>query len=238
MNEIERYNASISLYPFGGKMKTILIVDDDENINNMLFEVLEKEGFHVLRAFSGSEALLVLEQKKPDLVLLDLMLPGVCGEDVLKKIRDIPVIVVSAKIDIENKVNLLLGGAADYVTKPFDIRELVARIKLQLKNAEKLSSSPLMTFEEITLDENSRRVYVSVKEIKLTRTEFSILKILLQNKGSVVAKSVLLDKLSFETPDCVESSLKVHVSNLRKKLREQSEKDYIESVWGIGFKIG
>ena len=219
-------------------MKTILIVDDDENINNMLFEVLETEGFCVIRAFSGSEALLVLEQKKPDLVLLDLMLPGVCGEDVLKKIRDIPVIVVSAKIDIENKVNLLLGGAADYVTKPFDIRELVARIKLQLKKTKKLPFSPLMTFEEITLDENSHRVYVSEKEVRLTRTEFSILKILLQNKGSVVAKSVLLDKLSFETPDCVESSLKVHVSNLRKKLREQSEKDYIESVWGIGFKIG
>lgn len=219
-------------------MKTILIVDDDENINNMLFEVLEKEGFCVMRAFSGSEALLILEQKKPDLILLDLMLPGVCGEDVLKKIRGIPVIVVSAKIDVENKVNLLLGGAADYVTKPFDIRELVARIKLQLKNAEKLSSSPLITFEEITLDENSRRVCVSGKEVRLTRTEFSILKILLQNKGSVVAKSVLLDKLSFETPDCVESSLKVHVSNLRKKLREQSGKDYIESIWGIGFKIG
>lgn len=219
-------------------MKTILIVDDDENINNMLFEVLEKEDFHVLRAFSGSEALMMLEKHTPNLVLLDLMLPGVCGEEVLKKIKDIPVIVVSAKVAIENKVNLLLGGAADYVTKPFDIRELVARIKLQLKNAEKLSSSPLLTFEEITLDENLHQAFVFDKEVKLTRTEFSILKILLQNKGNVVAKSVLLEKLSFETPDCVESSLKVHVSNLRKKLREQSEKDYIESVWGIGFKIG
>lgn len=219
-------------------MKTILIVDDDENINNMLSEVLEKEGFHVLRAFSGSEALLVLEQRTPDLILLDLMLPGVCGEDVLKKIRGIPVIIVSAKIDIENKVNLLLGGAADYVTKPFDIRELVARIKLQLKNAEKLSAAPLMSFDEITLDENSRQVFVSENEINLTRTEFSVLKILLQNKGRVVAKSALLDKLSLETPDCVESSLKVHVSNLRKKIREKSGKDYIESVWGIGFKIG
>ena len=108
-------------------MKTILIVDDDENINNMLFEVLEKEDFCVMRAFSGSEALLVLEQKKPNLVLLDLMLPGVCGEDVLKKIRDIPVIVVSAKIDIENKVNLLLGGAADYVTKPVVFRSVCAK---------------------------------------------------------------------------------------------------------------
>lgn len=219
-------------------MQTILIVDDDENIGNLEQEVLERAGYGVRRAYSGTEALLLLENERFDLVLLDLMLPGVCGEDVLKKIRDIPVIVVSAKIDIENKVNLLLGGAADYVTKPFDIRELVARIKLQMKKTKKLPFSPLMTFEEITLDENSHRVYVSEKEVRLTRTEFSILKILLQNKGSVVAKSVLLDKLSFETPDCVESSLKVHVSNLRKKLREQSEKDYIESVWGIGFKIG
>ena len=219
-------------------MQTILIVDDDENIGNLEQEVLERAGYGVRRAYSGTEALLLLENERFDLVLLDLMLPGVCGEDVLKKIRDIPVIVVSAKIDIENKVNLLLGGAADYVTKPFDIRELVARIKLQLKKTKKLPFSPLMTFEEITLDENSHRVYVSEKEVRLTRTEFSILKILLQNKGSVVAKSVLLDRLSFETPDCVESSLKVHVSNLRKKLREQSEKDYIESVWGIGFKIG
>lgn len=219
-------------------MQTILIVDDDENIGNLEQEVLERAGYGVRRAYSGTEALLLLENERFDLVLLDLMLPGVCGEDVLKKIRDIPVIVVSAKIDIENKVNLLLGGAADYVTKPFDIRELVARIKLQLKKTKKLPFSPLMTFEEITLDENSHRVYVSEKEVRLTRTEFSILKILLQNKGSVVAKSVLLDKLSFETPDCVESSLKVHVSNLRKKLREQNEKDYIESVWGIGFKIG
>lgn len=218
-------------------MKTILIVDDDENINNMLFEVLEKEGFCVLRAFSGSEALLLLEQKRPDLVLLDLMLPGVCGEEVLKKIRDIPVIVVSAKIDIENKVNLLLGGAADYVTKPFDVRELVARIKLQLKNAERVSTSTTLEFEEITLDESSHRVFVAGKELRLTRTEFSILKILLQNKGNVVAKSSLLEKISYDTPDCVESSLKVHVSNLRKKLRELGGKDYIENVWGIGFKI-
>lgn len=218
-------------------MKTILIVDDDENINNMLFEVLEKEGFCVLRAFSGSEALLLLEQKRPDLVLLDLMLPGVCGEEVLKKIRDIPVIVVSAKIDIENKVNLLLGGAADYVTKPFDVRELVARIKLQLKNAERVSASTTLEFEEITLDESSHRVFVAGKELRLTRTEFSILKILLQNKGNVVAKSSLLEKISYDTPDCVESSLKVHVSNLRKKLRELGGKDYIENVWGIGFKI-
>lgn len=219
-------------------MKTILIVDDDENINNLLFETLEKEGFRVLRAFSGSEALMVLEKNAPDLVLLDLMLPGVCGEEVLKKIQNVPVIVVSAKADVENKVNLLLGGAADYVTKPFELRELVARIKLQLKNAEKYSAVYSLEFDEIVLDESSHRTFVCGKEAHLTRTEFSILKVLIQNKGNVVAKSSLLEKISYDTPDCVESSLKVHVSNLRKKLREKSGKEYIESVWGIGFKIG
>lgn len=219
-------------------MKTILIVDDDENINNLLFETLEKEGFHVLRAFSGSEALMVLEKNAPDLVLLDLMLPGACGEEVLKKIQNVPVIVVSAKADVENKVNLLLGGAADYVTKPFELRELVARIKLQLKNAEKYSAVSSLEFDEIVLDESSHRTFVCGEETHLTRTEFSILKVLIQSKGNVIAKSSLLEKISYDTPDCVESSLKVHVSNLRKKLREKSGKEYIESVWGIGFKIG
>lgn len=219
-------------------MKTILIVDDDEFINNMLLEALTKEGYNVLRAFSGSEALMVLENNKPDLVLLDLMLPGVSGEEVIKKIQGIPVIVVSAKIDVDNKVQLLLGGAADYVTKPFDLRELMARITLQLRNAEGRKDGERLCFDDITVEVSTHTAYLKGEELKLTRTEFAILKTLIQNKGSVVTKAALLDKISLETPDCVESSLKVHISNLRRKLRESEEKEYIESVWGIGFKIG
>lgn len=217
--------------------KTILVVDDDEFINKMLIEVLEKEGFNVLQAFSGTEALMVLEKTTPDLVLLDLMLPGMCGEKVIEKINHIPVIVVSAKIDIDNKVNLLLNGAADYITKPFEVKELIARIKLQLKNAQKLYDDANLVYEELKLDDKLHIAYVNDNEIKLTRTEYAILKILLQNAPNVIAKSTILDKISIDTPDCVESSLKVHISNLRKKIREYSEKDYIESVWGIGFKI-
>lgn len=219
-------------------MKTILIVDDDEFINNMLLEALTKEGYNVLRAFSGSEALMVLKNNKPDLVLLDLMLPGISGEEVIKKIEGIPVIVVSAKIDVDNKVQLLLGGAADYVMKPFDLRELMARITLQLRNAEKRTDSGNLSFEDISIDVSMHTAYLKNKELHLTRTEFAILKTLIQNAGSVVTKAALLDKISLETPDCVESSLKVHISNLRRKLRESEEKEYIESVWGIGFKIG
>ena len=156
-------------------MKTILIVDDDEYINNLLLEALTKEGYNVLRAFSGSEALLILENNAPDLILLDLMLPGVSGEDVIKKIQGIPVIVVSAKIDVDNKVQLLLGGAADYVTKPFDLRELMARITLQLRNAEKRTDSGRLSFEDITVDVNKHTAYIKETELRLTKTEFAIL---------------------------------------------------------------
>ena len=114
-------------------MERILIVDDDLYIGNMVEEVLTKEGYRVSRAYSGTEAVLSLSETAPDLVLLDLMLPGLSGEEILPKIKDVPVIVVSAKADTENKVDMLLNGAADYITKPFDIKELTARIKVQLR---------------------------------------------------------------------------------------------------------
>lgn len=117
-------------------MKTIAIIDDDLHIGDILTKILTQEGYAVLRAYSGTEALYLLTQKKPDLVLLDLMLPGLSGEEVLPHIHNIPVIVLSAKIDVEDKVNLLLGGAADYMTKPFDIKELLARITAQLRKNE------------------------------------------------------------------------------------------------------
>lgn len=223
-------------------MKQILIIDDDMHIGNMLEETLTREGYRVLRAYSGTEALLVLAQSKPDLILLDLMLPGLNGEEILPQIKGIPVIVVSAKVDIDNKVNLLLGGAADYVTKPFDIKELLARIAVQLRNAAVSGAARTLHFEEITLHTDTHLVEVAprsgtTQEIKLTRTEFAILKLLMQNPTQVVTKSLLLERIGEDTPDCTENSLKMHISNLRKKLREVNGKDYIEAVWGIGFKL-
>ena len=218
-------------------MKNILIIDDDIYIGNVLEETLKKEGYGITRAYSGTEALLVLSRTKVDLVLLDLMLPGLDGEEVLPKIKGIPVIIVSAKVDIDNKVDLLLGGAADYVTKPFDTKELLARITVALRNAATSGAVSVLTFEEITLDTDTHMVTVGTNEIKLTRTEYAILKTLMQNPKQVVTKSLLLERISGDTPDCTENSLKMHVSNLRKKLREANGKDYIEAVWGIGFKL-
>ena len=218
-------------------MKNILIVDDDLHIGNMLEEVLTKEGYSVFRAYSGTEALLFLSSHNPDLILLDLMLPGLKGEEVLQKIQDIPVIVVSAKVDINDKVNLLLSGAADYITKPFDIKELLARITVALRNANVNANDTILTFEDLSLDINSHTLSVSGHTVRLTKTEYAILKLLMQNPTQVITKSAILDKISEDTTDCVESSLKVHISNLRKKLHEASNKDYIETVWGIGFKL-
>lgn len=219
-------------------MKHIFIVDDDIHIGNMLEEVLQREGYKVSRAYSGTEALLVLSSQTPDLILLDLMLPGLNGEEVLPKIQGIPVIILSAKSETAHKVQLLLDGACDYITKPFDLTELLARITVQLRNA---SSQPILrhtlTFQEINLNTETHSVSVQDRPVKLTRTEYAILKLLMENPSQVITKSVLLDRISEDTPDCMESSLKVHISNLRKKIKASTDKDYIEAVWGIGFKM-
>lgn len=217
-------------------MKNILIVDDDIHIGNALEDLLIKEGYFVLRAYSGTEALLVLSNKKVDLVLLDLMLPGLSGEDVLTEIKDIPVIVLSAKVDVDDKVSLLLSGAVDYVTKPFNSKELLARISVALRRGP-VSQSGVLDFDDISLDINTHEVMCGENEAKLTRTEYAILKLLVNNPAQVITKSAILDRISYDTPDCTETSLKMHISNLRKKLRDISGKDYIEAVWGIGFKL-
>ena len=218
-------------------MKNLLVIDDDIHIGNMLEETLTKEGYCVFRAYSGTEALLLLEKTRPDLVLLDLMLPGLKGEEVLSRIKGIPVIVVSAKAETDNKVNLLLGGAVDYVTKPFEVKELLARIAVQFRRTAAGTAGEKLIFDEIMLDTDTHMVTVKDKAVKLTRTEYGILKLLMENPARVMTKSLLLDRISEETPDCTESSLKMHISNLRKKLREVNNKDYIEAVWGIGFKL-
>lgn len=216
-------------------MKNIMIIDDDVYIGNMLEETLVKNGYGVSRAYSGTEAVLLLKSAKPDLILLDLMLPGLSGEEVLPRIKDIPVIVVSAKTDIDDKVGLLSGGAADYITKPFDIRELLARIEVQLRKTS--SHCSILIYKNLTLDTSAHSVSTEDDLIRLTKTEYAILKQLMLNPSQVITKSRLLELISFDTPDCTESSLKVHISNLRKKLADASGEEYIEAVWGIGFKM-
>ena len=218
-------------------MKTIAVIDDDVHIGNVLAELLNREGYAVARAYSGTEALLLLERNRPDLILLDLMLPGLSGEEVLPHIENIPVIVLSAKVDVQDKVNLLLGGAADYMTKPFDTKELLARITVQLRKAEQHEEIKSLSVGDLVLDMMSLSLTVQGQAVKLTRTEYAILKLLMENPKQVIAKSVLLDRISLDTPDCTERSLKQHISNLRRKMQDVGGIDYIETVWGIGFKL-
>ena len=217
-------------------MATILIVDDDLNIGNLLEEAISKEGHVVSRAYSGTEAILYIQQKKPDLVLLDMMLPGTSGEEVLPHMKGVPVIVVSAKIDVDDKVGMLLNGAVDYVTKPFDIKELLARISVHLRRSAE-TCNEVLAYNNLQLDLNTHIAMINGQCTRLTRTEFAILKLLMHNPRQVITKAQLLDQISEDTPDCTESSLKTHISNLRRKLRDLSSKEYIEAVWGIGFKM-
>ncbi len=216
-------------------MPNILIIDDDTHISGMLTEALRGQGYSVSCAYSGTEALLILPKARPDLILLDLMLPGLTGEELLPQIKDTPVIVVSAKADVSHKVELLLGGAADYITKPFDMGELLARIEVQLR--KKTEVSDRLSVGALTLYADKLTVTVGDTEVRLTRTECAILKLLMQNPRTPVGKTTILEKISYDTPDCTERSLKQHISNIRHKLQAVDSVDYIEAVYGIGFKM-
>ena len=215
-------------------MKKILIVEDDESIHSILDEILKKENYTVIDAYSGTEAIRILDSERIDLVLLDLMLPGLNGEKIIEKVNHIPIIVLSAKLNPTDKVNCLLSGANDYITKPFDKDELLARIKVQLRTS---NSNHDLIYKELHLLNDYQTLLNNKKKVKLTKTEYAILKQLLLNTKMVVTKTKLLDLISNDTDDGDENSLKVHISNIRKKIKRFSKNDYIESVWGIGFKI-
>jgi len=217
-------------------MSEIMVIDDDVYINNMLKETLSGEGYEVYSAYSGTEAELMLKNQNPDLILLDLMLPGITGEELITRIKNIPVIVISAKADTNDKVNLLLNGAEDYVTKPFDMEELLARIKVRLRT-QGTKDRLVIRVNEVTLYADRLTAEIEGTEIRLTRTEAAILKLLMQNPHTPVGRTAILDSISMDTPDCTDRSLKQHISNIRHKLQAVSGKDYIEAIYGIGFKF-
>lgn len=218
-------------------MKKILIVEDDESIHNIIEELLRREHYATDNAYSGTEALLLLEKEKYDLILLDLMLPAINGEEIIGRVKDTPIIVLSAKISSEDKVNCLLSGANDYITKPFNGKELLARVKVQLRTKNKIGFSETLKYREFELLNDNHTLLISNQKVNLTKTEYAILKQLLLNYNQVIPKNKLLDLISIDTEDCSEFSLRVHISNLRKKIRDYTEVEYIESIWGIGFKI-
>ena len=174
-------------------MKKILVVEDDVDIHNFIKKVLEKENYEVISAYLGRDIDLLLENNNIDLVLLDLMLPDISGEEILKKIKDIPVIVISAKIASEDKVNVLSNGANDYITKPFDVNELLARIKVQFRLNQKEENKDLkykdLKYKDLSLDKTAPILHIKTQKINLTKTEYLILKQLLLNPRKVISKT-------------------------------------------------
>ena len=209
-------------------MKKILVVEDDNTIHKIIEDILKKEHYIVISAYSGTEAISIIENDNIDLILLDLMLPGINGEDIVKKVnKTLPIIVISAKTSSVDKAKVLLEGANDYITKPFEKIELLARIQVQLR----ISSNKNKNLKY------KKTMKIQTNKIILTRTEYTIMKELLLNPSKVVTKTRLLDLMSIDSENCDESSLKVHISNIRKKIRKITQVEYLEAVWGIGFKI-
>ena len=252
-------------------MPNILIVEDDININNLLCEVLVKAGYMCEQAFSGTEAKLLLniKEKAYTLVLLDLMLPGASGEEVLKEIRKkgkLPVIVLTAKDSIDDKIGVLTDGADDYITKPFEIREVLARIQVQLRHIEaetkseaeveteaetqvetevktkagiqKGQGSGRLEFRDMVLTRSTFEVSIGGRVLpKITKQEFAILELLLKNPKQVFSKEDIFE-YAWDEPYMGETkTLDVHISNIRKKIKTVTSDEYIETIWGIGYRL-
>ena len=207
----------------------ILIVEDDIDIGDVLEKALKIEGFQVQRAYSGTEAFLLLKIEKYALVLLDLMLPGVCGEDLVKEVKDMPCVIISAKADLDNKVTLLENGALDYITKPFYLKEVIARVKNAIKHTTVEGMS--YQYKEITIVPDKFQAFVGNNEIKLTKTEFQRLLLLIKHPKQVMSKKVIAEELAEVTLDGVETSLNTHISNLRSKIQKYAKENYIDDIW-------
>lgn len=225
--------------------ENILVVEDDVDINNLITKTLEKHDYKVTQAFSGSEALLQLSISEFKLILLDLMLPGMSGEDIINKTREkkeIPIIVISAKTSLQDKVNVLNIGADDYIIKPFELEEVIARVNSLLRRFKKYEintpSNEVYKFKNIMIEEETRKVKVKEKEIHLTGYEFDILSILIKHPNRVYSRESLYEQVWKNGYYGEDNSVNVHISNIRKKIKSVAEdEDYIKTVWGIGFKL-
>ncbi|MCQ6557486.1 response regulator transcription factor [Paenibacillus mendelii] len=222
----------------------ILVVEDDNDINQLLCRILKNSGYAPQAAYSGTEAMLYLERQAWDLVLLDLMLPGLTGEELLADINEkssTPVIVISAKGEQQTKVAALRIGADDYITKPFDIEEVSARIDSHLRRYSRLTSmapSNRIEYKDIQLDKDSKTVTINQSEVILTAREFAILELFMSYPKKVFSKANLFETVWEDPFVGDDNTINVHISNLRNKLSKANpEADYIETLWGMGYRL-
>lgn len=220
-------------------MSRLLIIEDDVNINEMLQEAFGKKGYEVVSAYSGTEGILRIEKETYQMVILDLMLPGMDGQQVLKNIREksnVPVIVLSAKDELDTKVDLLMSGASDYRTKPFELKELEARVLVQLRNAAG-KNEVFLEYRDLRIDREGKKVILCGKPLSLTAQEYRILELLLKHPQKVFTKNEIYEYAWEEYYMGEDKTINVHISNIRQKMKKITQEEYIETVWGMGFKL-
>ena len=220
-------------------MSRLLIIEDDVNINEMLQEAFGKKGYEVVSAYSGTEGILRIEKETYQMVILDLMLPGMDGQQVLKNIREksnVPVIVLSAKDELDTKVDLLMSGASDYMTKPFELKELEARVLVQLRNAAG-KNEVFLEYRDLRIDREGKKVILCGKPLSLTAQEYRILELLLKHPQKVFTKNEIYEYAWEEYYMGEDKTINVHLSNIRQKMKKITQEEYIETVWGMGFKL-
>lgn len=222
----------------------VLVVEDDNDINQLLCKIIQQSNYTPQPAYSGTEALLYLENQRWDLVLLDLMLPGMSGEEILEKITaasSTPVIIISAKNEQQTKIDSLRSGADDFITKPFDVEEVSARIDSVLRryrqNAE-VHINRQLAFKDLLLDLDGKTLFIDGEEISLTSREYKIMELLMSSPKKVFSKSNLFESVWNEPYHGDDNTINVHMSNLRNKLRKANpEEEYIETIWGMGYRM-
>ena len=228
-------------------MYNILVVDDDKEIANAIEIYLSREGYNIIKAFDGEEAIEKVNTNEIHLIILDVMMPKKDGLQTLEEIRKsktIPVIMLSAKSEDYDKISGLDLGADDYITKPFNPLELIARVKSNIRryvdfgNMNKKKESNILKSGDLSIDDDSKRVVVDGKEIKLTATEYNILKFLLKNKGKVFSISQIYENVWNEESYGAENIIAVHIRHIREKIEiNPKEPKYLKVMWGIGYKI-
>lgn len=223
-------------------MDTILIIEDNKDVSLMLEEALTDAGYMTKAAYTGVEGMKLIKHAEYNLVLLDIMLPYKSGDEILKEMReftDIPVIIISAKDMVGTKIDLLRLGADDYITKPFDLGEVVARVEVNLRRFKKQKQeSKTFQYKDILLDESMKRVHIKESEIDLTAKEYMLLELLIKNRGKVFTKANLYQTVWQDEYFEDDNAVKTHISNLRNKLKRiNPDEEYIETVWGLGYRL-
>ena len=223
-------------------MEKILIIEDNKDVNLLLKETLISEGYEVISAFDGLEGTKLAKSSEFNLILLDIMLPYKSGDEILKEIRtwgDVPVIILSAKDMVGTKIDLLKLGADDYITKPFDLGEVAARVAVQLRRAHKqMKEAEVLSYKDLIEEKEDKRVTVNGQEVELTAKEYSMLELLLNNPNKVFSKANIYEAVWNEEYLGDDNAVKTHMSNLRSKLKKvNAEAEYIETVWGLGYRL-